>query len=52
MDWWSSAIPDRMVVREIPVALVTAEAPPQPRACASEAAQRRRTRSSMKGARA
>ena len=46
----SSAIADRIVVRERPVALVMAEAPPQPRASTSVAAQRRRMRSSMRGA--
>ena len=29
MGWWSSAIPAWIVVREMPVALETAEAPPQ-----------------------
>ena len=48
----TSASPARMVGRESPVASATAVMPPHPMARASQAAQRRRTCSSMTGLRA
>ena len=46
----NSANPLRMVFGERPVALLTARTPPHPYACASVAAQHRRMRSSIMGA--
>ena len=48
----SSARPRAMVLRERPVAWVTAAIPPDPSALASVAAQYRRSRSLMSGCRA
>ena len=46
----SSTSPLRMVLRDIPVALLTALTPPRPKVCASVAAHCRRMRSSISGA--
>src|SRR5262245_36853227 len=46
----SSLSPPWMVVRDNPVAVATAAMPPRPRLLASQAAQRRHTRSFISGA--